>query len=160
MKKQTEARLLELVVLLVITFCLSMYFSRIQFAGRGFSYLGAYLGQMSIAIIISSIISLIYYLRTKRFFRFFLNSLWITTAISFWLLSRSFGWEKYYYLTPALQHCRVNKEWQLSLFVFIYGLVTLLVMGIFVHLEMWYICNCGKSRNFVKIICNGRRFDG
>jgi hypothetical protein len=89
MEKQTKLRLIELVVFIIITFCISLLCSSIQYGDRiiGFTpYLGLYVGHMSLAIIISSVISLIYFLITKRFFRCLLNTLWITAALSFLLL--------------------------------------------------------------------------
>ena len=90
MEKQTIAMLKELVVMIIVTFCVSVYFTKVQFGDELFgfeAYLGAYLGHMSYAFMISLILSLVYYLRKRRFLRIFINSFLISSAISFWLLS-------------------------------------------------------------------------
>ena len=89
MEKRTKLRLIELVVFIIITFGISLLCSSIQYGDRiiGFTpYLGLYVGHMSLVIIISLVISLIYFLITKCFFRCLLNTLWITAALSFLLL--------------------------------------------------------------------------
>lgn len=87
MKEQTKKRLLESVAFVIVTFCISLCLSPGNIRGLA-AYLGCYIGHMSMAIIISLVISLIYFVATKRFWRFFLNSLWITSAISFYIISR------------------------------------------------------------------------
>lgn len=89
MEKRTKLRLIELVVFIIITFGISLLCSSIQYGDRiiGFTpYLGLYVGHMSLVIIISLVISLIYFLITKCFFRCLLNTLWITATLSFLLL--------------------------------------------------------------------------
>ena len=87
MKTSHKKQYLELAAFVVVTFCISLYLSPHNLRGIA-AYIGSYIGQISMAIIISVVISLIYFFVTKRFWRFFLNSLWITAAISFWLISK------------------------------------------------------------------------
>ena len=84
MKEQTK-KLLELVAFIIVTFCVSLCLSPGNLRGVP-AYIGSYLGSISMAIILSVVISVIYFFFTKRFWRFFLNSLWITPAISFLLI--------------------------------------------------------------------------
>lgn len=49
----------------------------------GWAYVGYYIGLMSLAVITSLIISLTYFVITKRFWRIFFNSLWITSVITY-----------------------------------------------------------------------------
>lgn len=90
MKQQTKARSIELTAFFISTFSLSYFFNYVQYSGRiiGFSsYVGFYIGQILLAVIISLVIALIHFFLKKRFFRIFLNSLWITAAITFLILN-------------------------------------------------------------------------
>lgn len=90
MKTQLKHNLIELAILIVVTFLIS-YWLNVRYSSPpmvGFvTYLGAYIGNMCAAYIISLIIASIYYLITRKFLRIFLNSMWITSGISFLLLS-------------------------------------------------------------------------
>ena len=90
MESQLKRNYIELAILFITTFfvsdCLTMMYSFRPLVGF-MAYLGSYCGNMCAAYIISLIIASVYYLITKKFLRIFLNSMWITSGISFLLLS-------------------------------------------------------------------------
>lgn len=88
MEEQTKKRLFESVAFVLVTFLMSLHCANEQLGDiiYGWAYVGYYIGRMSLAVIISLIISLTYFVITKRFWRIFFNSLWITAAVTFLLL--------------------------------------------------------------------------
>lgn len=89
MEKQTKARLIELIAFFIGTFGLFTFFNYVEYGDRakGFIvYVGFYIGQMMLPMIISLGIALVSLLFKKSFLRILLNSLWISAAISFLLL--------------------------------------------------------------------------
>ena len=94
MEKQTKVRLIELAAFFISTFSLFSLFNYAQYSGQivGFpAYVGLYVGQILLAIIVSLVIALIYFFVKKRFLRIFLNSLWVTAAITLLILRNAVG---------------------------------------------------------------------
>ena len=85
MKEQTKKRLLESSAFVIVTFLMSLHCANEQLGDiiYGWAYVGYYIGLMSLAVITSLIISLTYFVITKRFWRIFFNSLWITSVITY-----------------------------------------------------------------------------
>lgn len=85
MEKQTKKRLLESSAFVIVTFLMSLHCANEQLGDRimGWAYVGYYIGRMILPVFTSLAISLSYFVITKRFWRIFFNSLWITVAITF-----------------------------------------------------------------------------
>lgn len=88
--EQKKQDLIEFITFIIITFCISYFLTPTDIQNNSIDHhIARYLGRMVVIVIIPIMISKQHYRTNKRlFFRILMNSLWISSAISFFLLSR------------------------------------------------------------------------